>query len=139
MPGMSQSTQFKPVIYIASPYTRGDVAINTRFQMQIFNELMGGGRVWPVAPLWSHFQHIVYPRRYQDWIEYDLAMIERYDACLRLSVNYADLDYSVSLPSGADGEVARFKQLGKPVFYSPDELNAWLDRMPSVIQPGLWK
>lgn len=86
---------------------------------------MDGGLVWPVVPLWSHFQHTLFPRAYEDWIAYDLALLPRYDACLRLNSEHPDLDYSESRSSGADREVAEFKRMGKPVFYSIEELYAW--------------
>ena len=52
----------KPIVYIASPYTKGDVSINVHFQCKIFDELMDDGIVFPVVPLWSHFQHTIFPR-----------------------------------------------------------------------------
>lgn len=115
----------RPVVYIASPYTKGDPAINTHFQCEIWNRLMDDGVVWPVAPLWSHFQHTMYPRKYEDWVAYDLALIPRYDACLRLKSEYSRTGYSEEKSTGADNEVAEFKRLGKPVFYSIEELYAW--------------
>jgi hypothetical protein len=115
----------KPVVYIASPYTKGDPAINAHFQCRAFNELMAEGIVWPVAPLWSHFQHTVFPRPYQDWIDYDLALLARYDACLRLDAIVQELNYCVSESSGADGEVKFFQEVGKPVFYHTDHLYEW--------------
>lgn len=116
----------RPVVYIASPYTRGDVAINTRFQCEVFDTLMNDGVVWPVVPLWSHFQHILFPRKYQDWIDYDLALLPRYDACLRLNAKYESLGYEQKDSTGADGEVAAFIKMGKPVFYSVEDLYAWV-------------
>src|SRR5438477_12764451 len=86
----------RPVVYIASPYSKGDPAINTHFQCQMFDRLMNDGVVWPVAPLWSHFQHTMFPRTYKDWVAYDLAMIPRYDACLRLNVEYPQLKYATT-------------------------------------------
>lgn len=117
----------RPIVYIASPYSKGDAAINTRFQCEIFDRLMNDGKVWPAVPLWSHFQHILFPRKYQDWIDYDLAMIERYDACLRLNAKYPPLDYYIHESSGADNEVKAFERMGKPVFYSVTELYQWAD------------
>src|SRR3954470_3513635 len=70
----------RPVVYIASPYTKGDPAINTHFQCELWDKMMTDGKVWPVAPLWSHFQHTTFPRKYEDWVAYDLALIARYDA-----------------------------------------------------------
>jgi hypothetical protein len=116
----------KPFVYIASPYTKGDPAINTHFQCRIFNELMEDGLAWPIAPLLSHFQHTLFPRPYQDWVDYDLAIIPRLDACLRLTAEYPALHYSVSESRGADGEVALFEQLGKPVFYTKQDLYDWI-------------
>lgn len=74
----------KPIVYIASPYSSGDPAINTHFQCKVFDEILRDGRAWPVAPLWSHYQHTLFPRPYSDWIAYDQALLKLYDACLRL-------------------------------------------------------
>lgn len=117
----------KPTVYIASPYTKGDQAINTHFQCKVFDQLLNAGKVLPVAPLWSHFQHTVFPRQYKDWIDYDQAMLPLYDACLRLNVEHANLDYNQIASSGADAEVAKFMKIGKPVFYSIEELYRWVD------------
>jgi hypothetical protein len=116
-----------PWVYIASPYTKGDVAINVRTQMEAFDKLLDLG-VIPIAPLYSHYQHIFLPRPYQDWINLDIAIIQRCDACLRLDStwDYGDgTTYIQRESSGADGEVAEFKRLGKPVFYSVDEVKQW--------------
>jgi len=115
-----------PVAYIASPYTRGDVAMNTHFQCKIFDQLLTDGRVIPVAPLWSHFQHTVFPRRYQDWIAYDQSLLHLYDCCVRLSSRMPELGYAQEQSSGADAEVATFRRLGKPVFHSIDEMYQWV-------------
>jgi hypothetical protein len=116
----------KPIVYVASPYTKGDPAINTRFQCQIWDELMTDGIVWPVVPLWSHFQHAMFPRPYRDWIDYDLALLPCYHACLRLDATCDVLpDYHISESSGADGEVAAFIKMGKPVFYDKQALYEW--------------
>jgi len=118
----------KPTVYIASPYSKGDPAMNAHFQCKIFDQLLGEGKVLPVAPLWSHFQHILFPRSYQDWIDYDQAMLELYDCCLRLSARLPNVGYEESVSSGADAEVRTFKLLGKPVFYTIEELYFWVDR-----------
>jgi hypothetical protein len=119
--------KLKPTVYIASPYTKGDVAINTYFQCKIFDQLLTDGRVLPVAPLWSHFQHTVFPRPYQDWIQYDQDMLRLYDCCLRLDATLDRLNYVQHDSSGADAEVETFKRLKKPVFFSVDDLLKWVD------------
>jgi hypothetical protein len=117
----------KPTVFIASPYTKGDPAMNAHFQCLIFDKLLGDGIVLPVAPLWTHFQHTVLPRPYQDWITYDQEMLKLYDCCLRLDAKMPGLNYVQHDSSGADAEVAAFQQLGRPVFFSIDELYAWVD------------
>ena len=113
----------KPIVYIASPYTKGDPAINTHFQMKTFDRMLKHGLVIPYAPLWSHFQHVSFPRPYQDWIEYDKVFIHLCDACIRLDAN---VDWYCQMESdGADREVELFKSLNKPVFYSMMDLYEW--------------
>ena len=121
-------TTDKPVVYVASPYTKGDPAINTHFQCKVFDQLMTDGIVWPVVPLWTHFQHTLFPRHYQDWIDYDMALLARYDACIRLSASLPHLGYEVIGSSGADNEVAAFRELGKPVFFSVARCYEWANQ-----------
>lgn len=118
----------KPTVYIASPYSKGDPAMNAHFQCKIFDQLLGEGKVLPIAPLWSHFQHILFPRSYQDWINYDQAMLRLYDSCLRLNVSLPSIGYEEAISAGADAEVDSFKKSGKPVFYTIADLYAWVDR-----------
>ena len=115
----------KPVVYIASPYSKGDPVINTHFQCRIFDRLLTDQLVLPVAPLWTHFQHLLYPRPYEDWIKYDQEMLFMYDCCLRLEAVCERTSYRENTSSGADAEVEAFKALGKPVFYSIDDLYTW--------------
>jgi len=117
----------KPIIYIASPYTEGDPAINVRFQCRIFDRLLTDGRVWPVAPLWTHFQHTIFPRPYEDWLEYDKALLHLYDGCLRLVAEEPSLNYKEEDSSGADGEVEVFRAMGKPVFHTIESLYEWVE------------
>ena len=97
----------KPTVYIASPYTKGDPAINAHFQCKIFDQLLGDGKVLPVAPLWSYFQHILFPRPYNDWIEYDQAMLDlragptRLNTILRFLSGFSADYYAASLTVGS--------------------------------------
>lgn len=98
-------------IYIASPYTRGDVAVNVRRQIDCADELMNLGFT-PFVPLLAHFQHLIHPRPYEDWTTLDLEWISACDAVLRLSGE----------SSGADKETALANSLNIPVFYSISDL-----------------
>lgn len=98
-------------VYIASPYTLGDVAVNVKLQLDVYDKLMTLGFA-PFAPLYSHFQHMTHPRPYEDWIKIDLVWVEACDCVLRLGGE----------SKGADGEVEYAKTLDKPIFYNIDEL-----------------
>lgn len=98
-------------VYIASPYTKGDVAVNTKRQLDCYNTLMDWGFA-PFAPLWSHFQHLVHPRPYEDWCEVDLIWLKACDIVLRLDGE----------SKGADEEVIFAKHNNIPVVYSLEEL-----------------
>jgi len=115
----------KPRVYIASPYTKGDTAINVRFQLAVFDELLSLGVV-PIAPLWSHFQHLSFPRPYEHWLAYDREIVSRCDICLRLVALFNEYSYQQAESSGADSEVRYFIQAGKPVYYSIQDLKAAL-------------
>ena len=117
----------KPFVYIASPYSKGDVAINTHFQCEIFDRLLSEGKVIPIAPLWSHFQHLLFPRPYSEWIAYDQSLLRLYDACLRLPAVQKSSGYYQYDSTGADAEVSTFVEMGRPVFESVADLYQWAD------------
>lgn len=98
-------------VYIASPYTKGDVAVNVRDSILAAEELRRFGFL-PHCPLFSHFWHFLSPHPYKYWIEMDMEWLEVCDCLLRLPGE----------SEGADAEVERMDALGKPVFYSLDEL-----------------
>lgn len=100
-----------PTIYIASPYTLGDPAVNVKRQIDTADELITAGFA-PFTPLLSHFQHMIHPRPYEDWTKLDFKWVEVCDCLLRLEGE----------SKGADAEVALALELGKPVFYSVREV-----------------
>lgn len=117
----------RPFVYVASPYTGGSPGLNVHFQCSVFNMLMDDGIVFPVVPLWSHFQHLVFPRPYEDWLGYDLAQIERgIDAVLRLVAVNKEMNYVQAASPGADREVKKAEELGIPVFTNIADLYHWV-------------
>ena len=93
-------------VYIAAPYTKGDVAKNVRLAMRYWHELAVDGRFAPFCPHLSHFLHLHRPQPWEFWIEQDLAWLEVCDAVLRLAGESA----------GADKEAEHARSLGIPVF-----------------------
>ena len=99
------------VVYLSSPYTKGDQALNVRKQMEVTDKLMDKG-FCTITPLYTHFQHMFMPRDYEDWMKIDLELIRRCDVVLRLPGE----------SSGADREVAYAEELGIPVKHAIWEL-----------------
>lgn len=103
------------VVYIASPYTLGNVAVNVKMQIDIADNLVELGYC-PIAPLLNHFQHLVHPRPYEDWVKIDNELVLRSDVILRLNGE----------SKGADAEVELAKKHNIPVVYSIQELNDYV-------------
>lgn len=98
-------------VYIASPYTLGDVAENVRAQLYAAEELREHGFL-PHIPLLSHFWHLIIPHEYEYWMKICLEEVTYTDALLRLP----------GVSRGAEREVARAKELGIPIFHSVKQL-----------------
>lgn len=122
-----------PWVYIASPYTKGDPAINVRSSMMFFNNLLESQLCVPICPLWAHFQHLSYPHPYETWADYSINLASRCDAMLRAPAICSRLGYLVTESKGADEEEAYFKRIGRPVFTSLPPLESWC---ASWIHPG---
>ena len=84
----------KPCIYIASPYTQGDTALNVRDQIAAAECLREAGAL-PFVPLLSHLWHLMSPHPYNYWIEMDMDWLHHADAVLRLHGDSAGADAEV--------------------------------------------
>lgn len=93
-------------VYIASAYTKGDQAENVKAQIDAADQLMNYGFAVYV-PLLSHFQHMIHPRPYQDWIELDNIWVLKCDILLRLPGESA----------GADEEAQLARDNNMPVYH----------------------
>ncbi|WP_447983799.1 DUF7768 domain-containing protein [Nitrospira sp. Nam74] len=98
-------------IYVAGPYTHGDVAVNVRTAIIAGLELIGLGYA-PYVPHLMHFVHMMLPQPYETWMAVDLAWVRQCDAMLRLS----------GTSSGADREEALARQIGIPVYSSVKDI-----------------
>ena len=101
-------------IYIAGPYTKGDVVLNVRKAIETAEFLRGMGHI-PFLPHLTHFWHLVYPHGVDYWYKYDLEWLKRCDCLIRLPGE----------STGADKEVEYAKEFGKPVYFGIDD---WLER-----------
>ena len=102
------------VVYIASPYSGyADKRAAVAAQIDAFAALLEMG-FEPIAPLLAHYVEEHYPTAYERWLQGGMALVERCDLVLRLPGE----------SGGADREVARAIELGKPVVYGIEELQA---------------
>ncbi len=107
----------KPIVYkvyIASPYTKGDTAVNVKTQMD-FASLLMLHNFAPFWPLHSHFLHMMHPQPYEKWLEWDFEWVLACDALVRLPGE----------SPGADEEVKVAKRAGIPVFEGMYDLLQW--------------
>ena len=101
-------------IYIAGPYSKGDVALNVRKAIEAADYLVKKGHT-PYIPHLTHFWHLVSPKEYGFWLDYDESFIRHWaKAVLRLPGE----------SEGADREVLLAEKLGLPVFY---DINAIME------------
>ena len=98
-------------VYIAGPYTKGDVAQNVRVAILVGDRLAKAGYA-PFIPHLTHFWHLLCPHDWAFWLEQDCHWLEACDCVLRL------LGESI----GADLEVRRARALGIPVYWSIETL-----------------
>ncbi len=96
----------KKLVYLASPYSLGDQALNVRRQIEVADKLLDMGYI-PFVPCLSHFWHFLSPKSYETWLEIDEAILRKCDMVLRLD----------GFSKGADKEVELALRLGIMVYY----------------------
>jgi nucleoside 2-deoxyribosyltransferase len=102
-------------VYIAGPYSSGDVEANVEEAMAAAAALIEAGAA-PFVPHLSHYLHARRPQPYEVWIEIDLAWLEGADALLRLPGH----------SPGADIEVGAALKRGILVFHSLEDAVSWV-------------
>ncbi len=92
----------RPLIYMAAPYTRPEPVANTHAVCKVAMFVYEQTNWCPVVPHLSLLWHAVTPREEAHWYEYDLHLLRKCDAIVRLP------GFSI----GADGEIAFAKEHG---------------------------
>ena len=111
----------KPLIYLAGPYTLTDPVHNTHKIIKIASEIYDSGHAVPLIPHLSLLWHLVDPRPIDFWYEYDMHLLARCDALLRVP----------GKSSGADAEVDKAQELRILVFDKLSRLLYWAERFSS--------
>jgi len=105
----------KPKVYIAGPYTKGDVALNVKNAVGLADRLVGYGCI-PFVPHFLHFWHMMFPHKdEQYWLDYDNEWLLVCDALFRIPGD----------SKGAEAEVELARQSGIPVFHTLFDLSCW--------------
>lgn len=99
-------------VYIAGPYSKGDVGENVKNAMDVCSELINMGYA-PFCPHLYHFAHIHYPQNYQTWLDIDIQFLKVCDALIRIPGD----------SPGSDKEIEIAENLGIPVYYSIKQLH----------------
>lgn len=94
-------------VYIAGPYTKGDVAANVRAAIDA-GIAVGDLGACPYIPHMCHFMHLIHPREYEYWMALDMRWLEECDCIIRLPGE----------AEGADREVTAAIARGLPFFTS---------------------
>jgi hypothetical protein len=102
---MMPTTERRPMLYIAGPYTHPDPVVNTHKAAKVGTLIYEHTQWVPFVPHLSLLWHIVTPRPESHWYALDLAQMAHCDAIVRLP----------GASSGADHEMAEAMRLGLTV------------------------
>jgi hypothetical protein len=64
------------IVYVAGPYSQGDVAINVRTAMEVGMRINDAGH-YAVIPHLTHFLHMTFPKPYEYWLKLDNRILPR--------------------------------------------------------------
>ena len=112
----------RPKIYVSGPYTQGDVVKNTRLAIQYGDQLYNSGFI-PYIPHLTHFWHLVFPRKWEDWIDMDKEWVLLCDGVFRIKGPSKGADIECKLAE--DNGIPIFYQFGDLLRHFKDEVHAW--------------
>jgi len=82
-------------VYIAGPYTDGDIAVNVRRAIDAAEKIAQLGHI-PFVPHLCHFWHMIYPHAKEFWLNIDLAMLPLFDVLFVIDYNSAGVKLEVA-------------------------------------------
>lgn len=85
----------RPLLYVAGPYTRADPVENTHRAIKVATVIYERTHWVPVVPHLTLLWHLVDPHPVEHWYAYDIHLLARCDAVVRLP----------GLSTGADREL----------------------------------
>lgn len=112
-------------IYVAGPYTKGDVAVNVREAILAGEQLARMGHT-PFIPHLTHFWHLVQLHPVEFWYEQDLVWLRQCQALLRMPGE----------STGADREVYEAQKLGLRLYFTIENIPRAGAEFSSEVEPG---
>ena len=107
--------EFRPLCYVAGPYSLPDPVENSHRAILAAERLCASGVITPLIPHLSLMWHMVNPHDVNWWYDVDIAYLARCDMLLRMP----------GKSSGADDEVAYAYAASIPVFFDEADAIDW--------------
>ena len=104
-----------PLVYVAGPITIPDPIWNTHIATNVADRLYASKLCVPLIPHYNLMWHLICPHDTEYWYEYDMHILHRCDALLRIPGESV----------GAEAEILQANEWGIPVCYSEHELYTW--------------
>ena len=92
-------------VYVSGPYSKRDTAANVRAAIDAADRLLQHGHA-PYVPHLTHFWHLIYPHKWETWINLDLEWV---DVCGAMVILEGESE-------GVVLEIARAISLGIPIY-----------------------
>jgi hypothetical protein len=108
-------------VYIAGPYSKGNVEENVNRTIDAAEELAKAGHT-PFVPHLYHYWHQRYQHEYLFWTDLGIKWLSNCQALVRLPGE----------SPGADAEIKRANALCIPIFYGVDNFLCWCNKLPDM-------
>lgn len=112
----------RPLLYMAGPYTNPDPVANTHAVCKAAMHVYEQTQWCPVVPHLSLLWHAVTPRHEVHWYEYDLHLLRKCDAIVRLPGASVGADNEIVFARNHGIEIVSFESL--PI----EAIEAWRSR-----------
>lgn len=99
------------LLYVAGPYTHPDPVINTHCAVRVASAIYEAGEWVPVVPHLTLLWHLVDPHPLEFWYEYDLHILERCQAIVRLPGDSTGADKEMEHAIKCGLQVVDFRSL----------------------------
>lgn len=106
-------------VYVAGPMTTGDIGQNIETAIDAADVLWGYDFI-PFVPHLNAFYSLQCYHTYEEWMEYDFAWLDVCDCLFRVPGE----------SPGADREVTKAQEWGKPVFYDYNAIAEYYSKRP---------